>query len=187
MKRHNRLFPFSRCSSIRKLSGSTQPSAKPIRIIITGASGGIGRALACDYARPGNTLVLWGRNAERLQDVARLCRERGAVVLTREIDLSDGHAAITAFRADDGTSQFDIVILCAGLSDMKTASEKTERAETVLELGLVNYAVPPALAMAAADRMQERGGGKIALIGSVAAYHDLPFVGGYGGSKAGLA
>lgn len=160
---------------------------KPIRILITGASGGIGKVLACDYARPGNTLVLWGRNADRLQDISRICRERGASVLTREIDLSDGHAAITAFRADDDVTQFDTVILCAGLSDMKTASEKTERAETVLELGLVNYAVPSALTMAAANRMQARGGGKIALIGSVAAYHDLPFAAGYGGSKAGLA
>ncbi|BCI67503.1 oxidoreductase [Acetobacter aceti] len=180
------MFPFSCFSSIRTAGGTSQPPTKPIRILITGASGGIGKALACDYARPGNTLVLWGRNSGRLQDVAQLCRERGASVLTREIDLSDGHAAITAFRADDDTSQFDTVILCAGLSDMKTASEKTERAETVLELGLVNYAVPSALTMAAADRMQERGGGKIALIGSVAAYHDLPFAAGYGGSKAGL-
>ncbi|MCH4090125.1 SDR family NAD(P)-dependent oxidoreductase [Acetobacter sp.] len=172
---------------MRKPGATSHSPTKPIRILITGASGGIGRALARDYARPGNTLVLWGRNADRLQEIARFCRERGASVLTREIDLSDGHAAIAAFRADDDTSQFDSVILCAGLSDMKTASEKTERAETVLELGLVNYAVPSALTMAAADRMQARGGGKIALIGSVAAYHDLPFAAGYGGSKAGLA
>lgn len=187
VKRRNRLFPFSCLSSIRKPGATSHSPTKPIRILITGASGGIGRALARDYARPGNTLVLWGRNADRLQEIARFCRERGASVLTREIDLSDGHAAIAAFRADDDTSQFDSVILCAGLSDMKTASEKTERAETVLELGLVNYAVPSALTMAAADRMQARGGGKIALIGSVAAYHDLPFAAGYGGSKAGLA
>ncbi|AQS86309.1 MAG: SDR family NAD(P)-dependent oxidoreductase [Acetobacter aceti] len=160
---------------------------KPISILITGASGGIGKALACDHARPGSSLALWGRNAGRLRDVAQICRERGASVLTREIDLADGPMALAAFRADDDKLHFDTVILCAGLSDMKTASEKTERAETVLELGLVNYAVPSALTMAAADRMQARGGGRIALIGSVAAYHDLPFAAGYGGSKAGLA
>ncbi|NHN89686.1 SDR family NAD(P)-dependent oxidoreductase [Acetobacter conturbans] len=156
-------------------------------MLITGASGGIGRALALLYAAPGVTLVLWGRNAQRLQETAAACRECRAHVLTREIDLADGKAAIIALRADDEATPCDTVILCAGLSDMKKTSEKTEQPEMVLELGLVNYATPAALTMAAAERMQARGGGAIALVGSVAAFHDLPFAAGYGGSKAGLA
>nr|WP_242011520.1 SDR family NAD(P)-dependent oxidoreductase [Acetobacter fallax] len=157
------------------------------RILITGASGGIGQALALRYAAPGRTLVLWGRNATKLRILAASCQERGAHVLTREVDLTDGQAALRALREDDDSTPLDTVILCAGLSDMKQGHEKTEQAETVLELGLVNYATPAALTMAAADRMAQRGGGSIALIGSVAAYHDLPFAAGYGGSKAGLA
>lgn len=160
---------------------------QPRCIFITGASGGIGRALALAYARPGATLVLWGRNPQRLDEIARLCESRGTRIVTKEVDLTDGRAALASFREDDTATPFDTVILCAGLSDMKKASEKTEQAEMVLELGLVNYATPAALAMAAADRMQARQGGAIALIGSVAAFHDLPFAAGYGGSKAGLA
>ncbi|MFT8720215.1 SDR family NAD(P)-dependent oxidoreductase [Acetobacter sp.] len=156
-------------------------------VLITGASGGIGQSLALHYAEPGRTLVLWGRNVQRLEDTARLCRDRGAHVVTREIDLADGKASLAALRTDDGTVPLQTVILCAGLSDMKKVSEKVEQAEMVLELGLVNYATPAALTMAAAERMQARGGGAIALIGSVAAFHDLPFAAGYGGSKAGLA
>ena len=156
-------------------------------VLITGASGGIGQSLAVRYAQAGRTLVLWGRNAQRLEITARLCRNRGAHVVTREIDLADGKASLAALRADDDAVPLQTVILCAGLSDMKKASEKVEPPEMVLELGLVNYATPSALTMAAAERMQARGGGTIALIGSVAAFHDLPFAAGYGGSKAGLA
>ncbi|GBR02413.1 oxidoreductase [Acetobacter oeni] len=175
---------------LTRLTGSTRnrdSAPVPRKILITGASGGIGKALALRYAGPGKTLVLWGRNATRLEDAAAACRQRGARVHIRETDLANGHAALRAYREDDTATPFDTVILCAGLSDMKRMADKTERPETVLELGLVNYATPAALTMAAADRMQQRGGGSIALIGSAGANHDLPFAAGYGGSKAGLA
>lgn len=167
----------------RGLSQAPAPRA----LFLTGASGGIGRELALLHAAPGRTLVLWGRSAARLAETAEACRARGAEVRTRTVDLTDGTQAIAAFREEDSATPFDTVILCAGLSDMKRANQKTEQAEMVLALGLVNYATPAALTMAAADRMQQRGGGAIALIGSVAAFHDLPFAAGYGGSKAGLA
>ncbi len=175
---------------LTRLTGSTRRTKSvhaPVAILITGASGGIGQALALRYAASGRTLMLWGRNAERLDALATSCRQRGARALTRQIDLTDGEAAIRHFRDDDSATPFDTVILSAGLSDMKRAADKTEQAETVLRLAQVNYATPAALTMAAADRMQQRGGGAIALIGSVAASHDLPFAAGYGGSKAGLA
>ncbi|NHO54322.1 SDR family NAD(P)-dependent oxidoreductase [Acetobacter estunensis] len=159
----------------------------PACVLITGASGGIGHELAVRYARPGCTLILWGRDKSRLQATAAACEARGARTHLRALDLSDGEAAITAFREDDTSTPFDTVILCAGLSDMKRQADRTERAEDVLRLALVNYATPAALTMAAAERMQARNGGAICLIGSVAAFHDLPFAAGYGGSKAGLA
>ena len=54
----------------------------PKSILITGASNGIGEALALCYAATGITLFICGRNADRLQAVAQQCKERGAKVFT---------------------------------------------------------------------------------------------------------
>ncbi|OUI86361.1 oxidoreductase [Acetobacter tropicalis] len=156
-------------------------------ILITGATGGIGMELARRYAKPGRTLILWGRNAERLQRLATLCCARGAAVVTRQINLLDGKAALQAIREDDTKHPLDLVILGAGLSDIQTAGHPTEDPEKVLALSLVNFAIPTTLATAAAERMIPRGGGKIALIGSVAGFYELPFAASYSSSKAGLA
>lgn len=156
-------------------------------ILITGATGGIGAELAKRYARPGRTLVLWGRNAEKLKQVAATCCARGAVAIPRQIDLTDGKNVIDAFEADDTRAPFDLVILGAGLSDIKPAGATTEDPQKVLKLALVNYALPVALATAAAQRMIPRGAGSLALIGSVAGFYELPFAASYSSSKAGLA
>ncbi|NVN11252.1 MULTISPECIES: SDR family oxidoreductase [Nguyenibacter] len=158
----------------------------PATILMTGASSGIGAETARFYARAGRTLILWGRDAGRLEQVARDCRAAGATVITRVLDLSDGQGALAAFRQDDSANPVDLLVLAAGLGDMRPSADKTERAETVLELGLVNYATPAALATAAAERMVARRRGHIVLVGSVAAFHALPFAAGYSGSKAGL-
>ncbi|WP_246856523.1 SDR family NAD(P)-dependent oxidoreductase [Acetobacter vaccinii] len=156
-------------------------------ILITGASGGIGMELARHYAAPGRTLVLWGRNAERLAEIATRCCANGARVFTRQVDLQDGNAALTAFAQDDATHELDLVILGAGLSDIQSMDSKTEEPEKVLQLALVNYATPVSLATAAARAMMARKGGRIALIGSVAGMYELPFAASYSSSKAGLA
>lgn len=156
-------------------------------ILITGATGGIGAELAKRYARPGRTLILWGRNAERLTEVAALCCARGAAVITRQVDLTDGKAALDALFEDDTRAPLDVLILGAGLSDIKAASATTEDPNKVLQLALVNYTLPVTLATAAAQRMITRGHGKIAFIGSVAGFYELPFAASYSSSKSGLA
>ena len=59
----------------------------PRRIIITGASSGIGKALALRYAQEGASLGLLGRHKERLESVAEECRNLGAEVSTGAIDV----------------------------------------------------------------------------------------------------
>lgn len=156
-------------------------------ILLTGATGGIGAELAYHYAAPGRTLVLWGRNHQRLADIAARCTTRGARVFTRQIDLKDGDAALAAFDKDDATYAPDLVILGAGLSDIQTPDDLTEDPGKVLVLAQVNYATPVALATAAARGMIGRNGGQIALIGSVAGSYELPFAAAYSSSKSGLA
>ncbi len=159
----------------------------PACVLVTGASSGIGAALALAYAQPGRQLILWGRDAGRLERTADRCRAAGAATRVRVIDLAGGTTALAAALEDDQSHPVDLAILAAGLGDMRQIGETTERPETVLELGKVNFAAPAALATLFADRMGARGGGRIALLGSVAAFHDLPFAPAYVGSKAGLA
>lgn len=156
-------------------------------ILITGATGGIGAELAKRYAKPGRILILWGRNTERLQQLSTFCCSKGAIVLPRQIDLTDGEAALAAFQEDDAQYPLDLIILGAGLSDIQPEGCATERPESALKLAQVNYATPVALATAAAERMIPRGHGKISFIGSVAGYYELPFAPSYSSSKAGLA
>ena len=65
-------------------------------IVITGASSGLGRALALEYAAPEVTLALIGRDASRLEEVAARARARGASVSVGKIDVRD-RAAMSEF------------------------------------------------------------------------------------------
>lgn len=163
------------------------PGATPRDILVTGASSGLGAALARHYASPGRRLLLWGRDPDRLGAVAACCRGQGAEVRVRALELADGQAALAAVREDDRTMPIELAILAAGIGDMRAFGAATERAELVLELGLVNFVAASTLATGLAERMVERGRGQIVLVGSVAGFHDLPFAPGYSGSKAGLA
>ena len=158
-----------------------------IRILVTGASGGLGRALSRHYAAPGVDLSLWGRDPERLEAVARECRDAGAKATIRILDLVDIGAALAATRNEDEADPFDLALFASGRGDIRARGALVEDAEQVAQLAAVNFAAPAAMAAALADRMAQRGGGRIVLIGSAAAFHALPFAAAYSGTKAGLA
>ena len=62
---------------------------RPHSILITGASSGIGRALALAYAEPGNRLFLIGRNAERLAETVAAAKAKGAEATAVPLDVRD--------------------------------------------------------------------------------------------------
>ena len=86
------------------------------RIILTGASSGIGAALALEYARPGATMLLIARNTERLEEVAAAVRAKGAKAETAAIDVTDEAAMKTAIETFDDAAPVDIVIANAGIA-----------------------------------------------------------------------
>jgi short-subunit dehydrogenase len=152
--------------------------------LITGASNGIGSALAESYAAPGNHLALGGRDAVRLSAVAERCRERGATVLETIVDVTDPAAVAAWVEAADRVAPLDLAIANAGVqggpyrAGRGETREEAERAMRVNFDGVCNT-VYPALAA-----MRPRGRGQIALIASLAGLRGLPYSPGYCASKA---
>jgi len=157
------------------------------KILITGASGGLGAAIALHYAMPGHSLLLWGRDHARLESLARACRRKGAQTAIRSLNFTDVDTAVAAMDAADDEGPITLALLVAGIGDIRSTGDTVETPDLVWRLGLVNFVAPCAMASALAKRMIERGSGNIVFIGSAAAFHALPFAASYAASKAGLA
>ncbi|TAD77881.1 MAG: SDR family NAD(P)-dependent oxidoreductase [Sphingomonadales bacterium] len=157
------------------------------RVLVTGASGLLGRELSLRIARPGVRLSLWGRNPFRLTEVATQCREAGAEVEICALDISNPHAAISALCVQDDADPFSLALLVAGLGDTLSPGAVVEGPAQVIRLAQTNFVAPAAMASFLAERMVQRGKGRIGLVGTAAAAHSLPFAASYSGSKAGLA
>lgn len=157
------------------------PGSPPFRVVITGASSGIGAALACHYGRPGAELALIGRRAQALERLAASLPARCAVYT---LDVRDETALLAAgkdFLARHGCP--DIVFANAGVS-VGTLTEFPEDLAVFAEmmetnvLGMVRT-FQPFIAC-----MRERGRGTLVGIASVAGYRGLPGGGAYSASKA---
>ena len=156
-------------------------------ILITGASSGIGAALARAYAVPGNRLVLWGRNQDRLNETAEQCRGGGATVETASFDLADIGRLKEHLDAADTRDPFDLAVFNAGLGGDLPQDSAAQDVDTAERMANVNFTSPVVGANLIAKRMAKRGGGRIVLVGSVAASFPLPMAPLYAGTKAGLA
>ncbi|MEE9209918.1 MAG: SDR family NAD(P)-dependent oxidoreductase, partial [Kiloniellales bacterium] len=88
----------------------------PTSILITGASSGIGAALARVYAAPGVALALTGRDRGRLTGVAEACRAAGATPRAQALDVLDGDALAAWIAEVDAAAPLDLVIANAGVS-----------------------------------------------------------------------
>jgi short-subunit dehydrogenase len=155
-------------------------------ILITGASSGIGAALARVQARSGVTLLLWGRDERRLADVSAACRALGAEVRCEIFDLRDTAALAPRLAAADADTPIDLAIFSAGLGGTasdRLAAESPEGSRAVAE---VNFVAPIVGANLIAEAMAGRGAGQIVLLGSIAESYPLPMAPTYAATKAGL-
>ena len=157
---------------------------QPRAILITGASSGIGRALALAYAAPGVRLSLIGRNEARLAEIAAAAAAQGALVSTGQVDVRDRDAMRAWIAAADAALPFDLAIANAGITSGLADAALTEDPEAVRALlatnlfGVLNTVEP------LIQPMCGRGLGQIAIIGSLAGLRGLPFSPAYSASKA---
>jgi short-subunit dehydrogenase len=158
----------------------------PRSVLITGASGGIGAALARSYAEPGRTLVLHGRDAGRLESIAQTCRAHGARVLTATFDVRDSDAAIEQLQSVSEREVIDLAIVNAGVTHAIAGPEVFESFATAREVLAVNLGGALATVAGVLPEMLRRGSGQIALVSSLAAYVGLPRTPAYCASKAAL-
>jgi len=154
----------------------------PKSILITGASSGIGAALASLYAAPGVTLALGGRDAQRLAQVAADCRAKGAVVEAASVDVTDAEAMARWVAAADDVAPLDLVIASAGVSGGTLGrGESRQQAAAIFATNVagVIHTVHPA-----AERMRARRRGQIAIMSSLASFRGMPGAPAYSASKA---
>jgi short-subunit dehydrogenase len=155
-------------------------------VVITGASSGLGAALARAYAAPGVVLGLISRDRARLAAVAAACRVAGATVEEAVLDVAERASLEPWLAAFDAVHPVELVIANAGISAGPAPGEAGEEAEVTARqvavnlMGAVNTVAPLLPAMAARRR------GRVAMIASLAAYRGLAYSPGYCASKAGL-
>jgi short-subunit dehydrogenase len=159
---------------------------QPSTILITGATGGIGAALARSYAQPGRVLILHGRDTARLASLTQECEKRGAQVHSVTFDLRDASAAVEALRRVSGQCVIDLVIVNAGVSSAIGKGLEAEDWETARAVLAVNLDGAIATVAGVLPEMRRRGAGQIALVSSLAAYYGLPVTPIYCASKAAL-
>jgi short-subunit dehydrogenase len=162
-------------------------SNSPKTIVITGASKGLGEALALAYAAPERRLALVARSAPALEDVARACESRGARVLTRAFDVADAAAMRIFVEVIENGGPIDLLVVNAGEfggNGAGGALEPLDRALSQLRSNLQGAIVS---IDAVVPRMRARRCGQIALISSLAALHPLADAPTYSATKAGVS
>jgi uncharacterized protein len=161
---------------MKRVNRSTSPLA-----VVTGASSGIGRELAREFARNGFDLLIAAED-EGIVESANDLERRGAAVTTVRTDLAtfdgveDLHGAIRAGRTPD------VLVINAGVG----VSGEFADSDLASELRLVNLNITSAvhLTRLVLPMMIERGGGRVLFTSSVAATAPGPYYATYAASKA---
>ena len=147
-----------------------------MNILITGATSGIGKQLALDYRKQGHQVWAVGRNEKSLQELRAIGMQTG------QLDLTDRDQSLEWFTSLD---QIDLAILNAGnceyidLPEFDSSSVIRVMRANVESLAISIEGVLPLL--------RKNGNGRLAIVGSSAAYIPLPRAEAYGASKAAVA
>lgn len=155
-------------------------------VIITGASSGIGKALAEEFANKGFNLGLVARREAVLQDIkAKLEQQHNIKVEVAALDVTDTDAIYPVFeKLHQGLGQVDIVVANAGISGVnKTGAGDFEKDKKIIQVNVIGAM---ATVDAAAKLFRQQGYGHIVGISSVSAFVGIPGSAAYSASKAAL-
>jgi NAD(P)-dependent dehydrogenase (short-subunit alcohol dehydrogenase family) len=156
------------------------------RVLLTGASSGIGAALAVRLASEGAVLGLVGRDETRLAATLARCREHSPGSRMWPVDLADpGQVDVLAATAIAELGGVDVLVNNAGIPKHRHVTVIDP--ETVDRVMLVNYNAPVRLTLRILPHMLERGSGRVVMVSSVAATLSSPGEGAYSASKAALS
>lgn len=151
-------------------------------ILITGASSGIGAALALYYANQGAAyLFLCGRNKERLENVAEKCRYRGALVETKVLDVTDKEKVENWVRECDEKAPLNLVFANAGVSTGEETATNIYHTFSTNIFGVLNTITP---AIELFQKRHDKVKKAIVMTASIAGYHGLPSCPSYSATKA---
>ncbi|HEX7316703.1 MAG TPA: SDR family NAD(P)-dependent oxidoreductase [Pyrinomonadaceae bacterium] len=155
-------------------------------VLITGASSGIGRALALELARRGARLGLTARRGEELLKLGEEIERAGGEAMAVPADVRDAEALKEVVgRVLARWGRVDVLVANAGMSST-TAGTRLNAGEvgdviTINVLGVVNSVA------AVLPSMLERGAGHLVAISSLASYRGMPKSGAYSASKAAVS
>ncbi|APW41885.1 SDR family NAD(P)-dependent oxidoreductase [Rhodoferax saidenbachensis] len=158
-------------------------TSRPIALI-TGASSGIGEALAQCFAEAGHDLVLVARSADKLQALAAQLEAKHAIhVLVLPSDLSDPAAAEQLAATCKRRKRVpDVLVNCAGVLEQKPFVQMKPGAhQSIINL---NISAVTAMASHFLPLMVARGSGRLLNVASIAAFQPIPLLATYAASKA---
>ena len=151
------------------------------RVLITGASRGIGEGLAHRFASEGALVALVARSAEAIEKLAA-----GLGGTAHPADLADtAQVATLVHRVEDEAGPVDVLVNNAGVDVTKSIADHTD--EELRRIVQVNLTTPMELCRQAIPRMMRRGHGHIVNVSSLAASGVYPGLTTYSATKAGLS
>jgi NAD(P)-dependent dehydrogenase (short-subunit alcohol dehydrogenase family) len=160
-------------------------SFEGLRVLVTGASSGIGAGLAEEFARQGATVGICARRQDRLDEVLARCRQYAPDSRRWVCDLSDPQAVDgLAAAALDELGGVDVLVNNAGIPKRRHVT-RLDMA-TVESVMNINFFSPVRLTLALLPHMLERGSGRIINLSSVAATLSSPGESAYDASKAAI-
>jgi len=157
---------------------------KDLTIWITGASSGIGQALAVAFAKRGARIILSGRDSDKLEVVKNSCKHANKHIVV-PFDISDANQTKEAYAtAKAQAGKIDWLINNAGISQRSLIMETTEEVER--RLMEIDYFAQTRLTRLVLPDMIAQAGGKVVMISSVAGLLGTQYRGAYGAAKAAL-